>query len=139
MNKGLLLGQTENASSVGIFQITVGQSSDAAFDYVYGFGKDGNYGVLSPTAFMGTNINYLVSRTNQKYGDNAKFQQKLNLDAAISAPNGLRITRMDTNENVILPSLDGENSARFHLANSTNPVIKRTDVGKTFSLLIEVV
>lgn len=136
--KLILVANTAEYSN-GLYQLTVAQSSDASFDYVYGYGKDGNYGALTPTEFQGTNINYLVSRTNQKYGSNVKFQQKLNLDTAISAPNGLRITRTDTNESVVLPSLDGENSARFHLANSTNPVIKRTDVGKTITLLIEVV
>ena len=125
--------------SNGLYQLTVAQSSDAVFDYVYGYGKNGGYGALAPTEFQGTNINYLVSRTDQKYGSNAKFQQKLNLDTAISAPKGLRITRTYKNESVVLTSLDGENSARFHLANSTNPVVKRTDVGKTITLLIEVV
>lgn len=135
MHKNLVSDVEINSSN--IYSLTVGQSSDAVFDYVYGFGVDGSYGGLVPTVFDGTNINYLVSRTNQRYGDNAKFQQKCNLDSPINAPNGIRITRLDTNESVVLPGLDGTSTARFHLANSTNPVIKRSDVGHTIQLRIQ--
>lgn len=135
MHKNLVSDVKTNSSS--IYSLTVGRSSDLSFDYVYGFGVDGNYGSLNPTSFEGTNINYLVSRTNQRQENNAKFQQKCNLDSPINAPNGIRITRLDTNESVVLPGLDGTSTARFHLANSTNPMIKRSDVGHTIQLRIQ--
>ena len=120
----------------GVYLLTVGQSRDSSFEFVYGYGRDGGYGQLTPTTFTKTNINYLASRSNTR-SESSVYQQKCNLDDKINAPNGIRITRLDTNESVILPGLDGTSTARFHLANSTNPVIKRTDVGHTIQLRIE--
>ena len=134
MNKSPLLLQSQQE---GVYSITIGSWSDSTFNFNYGFEKTGSHGSIQPDTFQGIHITTVFSRGNSR-ADTSRYQTKMNLVSEIHAPNGVRITRLDTNRSVILPSLDGNKSSRFHLANAET-FFSALDVGKSFQIKIEVV
>ena len=134
MNKSLLLLQSQQEE---VYSITIGSWSDSTFNFNYGFNRTGSHGSIQPDTFQGIQIATVFSRGNSR-ADTSEYQTKMNLVSEIRAPNGVRITRLDTNKSVVLPALDGNKSARFHLANAET-FFYASDVGKTFQIKIEVV
>lgn len=133
MNKAALL-----LASSSVYSLSVARGSQSNFDFVYGYSSGDSIGGLSPTAFCGTKISMMISRS-QRQNELAKYQEKINLETPISAPNGLRLTRLDTGQSVVIPPLNSAvPSAQYHLVNQSNPVIKKTDVGKTIIVKVEI-
>lgn len=121
---------------IGTYTIRVGQWDDGTFTARgAGMASASGRGSLTPRTFHGTTIDSLVDRGA---GVNApSWQERIILTEAINAPNGIRITRLDTGFSSVIPPLDGNKSARFHKAGVTTPLFTKADIGKTFSLTIE--
>ena len=134
MNKAALL--LAGSIPVVTYIIHVGQWNDGTFTARgAGMVTASGRGSLTPRTFFETTIESLVDRGA---GVNApSWQERIILTDAINAPNGIRITRLDTGFSSVLPPLDGTTSARFQKNGVTSPLFSKADVGTAFSLTIE--
>lgn len=121
---------------LGTYVISVGQWDDGTFTARgAGMVTASGRGSLTPRTFFETTIESLVDRGARVNAPS--WQERIILTDAINAPNGIRITRLDTGFSSVIPSLDGTTSHRFQKNDVTSPLFTKSDVGKTFSLTIE--
>ena len=117
MNKSSLLRQN---SFDGIYQLTVGRISDVL---LVKFGFLNETGAISPDTIQGIKITSFYHRSALLI-----YYTTITLATASSFQNGLKVTRLDTNQSQILSYKD---STTYEFAHQSTPFIQEADVGKT--------